>query len=259
MLLFRQSLISSKSTYLRGRGSFPAAPHPEERPPKAESDEGSHLFTRSLILSLVIHLVALGTWSLLPKAPRFSVTVGPTSMEIIVLESKPVTASITQTLEAVRHPEVLSLKSKEEVFRQDSAMKDDISRNILLKPAIEKLPQRTQQTIGFSDLHPSQGAVVEAKPLTYVNEPPRYPHLARKKGWEGTVVVKTRVEKDGLPSEIQIEQSSGHGILDESALRAVRQWKFLPAHSGALKFASWIRVPVKFELVDPERSRRADF
>lgn len=207
MLLSQHLQISNKSTYFI-----------EEKQPD--------LFTRSLVLSLVIHLLVLGTWSLFPKTPRFSITVGPTSMEIIVLNSPP-----------------------------DSG----ISGNTFFKPTVEKLPRRivqdkqvnpqtedqktAQQMTDWTEFRPSQGAVVEARPLAYVNEPPRYPHLARKKGWEGTVVVKTKVEKNGIPSEIQVEQSSGHGILDDSALKAVRGWKFLPAQSGVLKFASWIRIP----------------
>ncbi|MGH8475705.1 MAG: energy transducer TonB, partial [Methylococcales bacterium] len=42
--------------------------------------------------------------------------------------------------------------------------------------------------------------------------------------------------------------SSGHEVLDEAALNAVRRWRFVPAKRAGVAQASWATVPIEFEL-----------
>jgi protein TonB len=56
--------------------------------------------------------------------------------------------------------------------------------------------------------------------------PPEYPRLARRRGWQGTVLVEVEVTTDGHVSQCHIKQSSGRQVLDEAALSAVRGWRF---------------------------------
>ena len=87
--------------------------------------------------------------------------------------------------------------------------------------------------------------------LDYVNVvPPVYPELARQKGWQGTVMLKTLVEKDGSCAQVVVEKSSGHVVLDEAALNAVKNWEFSPARIGNEPYAVLTRVPIRFVLVD---------
>jgi protein TonB len=82
------------------------------------------------------------------------------------------------------------------------------------------------------------------------NPPPRYPLLARRKGWEGTVIIDIRISGDGRVREAQVEKSSGYSILDDAALGAVRNWRIAP--SGRVDVASFeFRVPVIFKLTSP--------
>jgi protein TonB len=82
------------------------------------------------------------------------------------------------------------------------------------------------------------------------NAPPRYPLLAQRKGWEGTVIIDIRIAGDGRVHEAQIEKSSGFTILDNAALGAVRNWRIAP--SGRVDVASFkFRVPVIFKLTSP--------
>jgi protein TonB len=48
--------------------------------------------------------------------------------------------------------------------------------------------------------------------------------------------------------QVEVKKSSGHEILDRSALSAVKQWKFFPAKRGEIAIASWVNIPVKFQL-----------
>jgi len=95
----------------------------------------------------------------------------------------------------------------------------------------------------------STGAVTNAKPLMHTNPAPPYPRIARQRGWQGTVRLNVLVEKDGTPDQVGIQLSSGHHVLDNAALQAVRQWKFSPAQSGQLRFSSKIIIPIQFTLI----------
>lgn len=94
----------------------------------------------------------------------------------------------------------------------------------------------------------SGGAMTDAEPNYLRNPAPAYPWEARQHGWEGVVILKVVVDQSGYPIQIEKEKGSGFGILDESALKAVRKWKFMPAKIGSIPIQSTVRIPVKFEL-----------
>jgi protein TonB len=87
-----------------------------------------------------------------------------------------------------------------------------------------------------------------ARPDYGANSPPKYPPLAREKGYEGTVYLRALVERDGRVGNLLIDRSSGHEILDKAAVDSVRGWTFLPAQKDGKPVASWVLLPVKFVL-----------
>lgn len=79
--------------------------------------------------------------------------------------------------------------------------------------------------------------------------PPAYPPLARRRGWEGTVMLRILVGIDGRPVEVEVAQSSGHGLLDRSARdHVLRRWRFQPALQNGEAIRGWATVPVTFTL-----------
>jgi TonB family protein len=50
-----------------------------------------------------------------------------------------------------------------------------------------------------------------------------YPPLARRRGWEGTVLLGLRVESDGHLDNIRVEHGSGYAVLDHSALNSLNR------------------------------------
>ncbi len=78
--------------------------------------------------------------------------------------------------------------------------------------------------------------------------PPIYPRLARKEGWEGTVVLRVQLRIDGIPEQVSVKQTSGHDVLDQAAVKAVSRWIFYPAKDGNIPFASLVDVPIRFDL-----------
>jgi protein TonB len=78
--------------------------------------------------------------------------------------------------------------------------------------------------------------------------PPRFPPRALALNQQGTVIVRALVAPDGTSGEIIVWRSSGYALLDEAALRAVRDWAFEPASVGGRRIASWVEVPVRFAI-----------
>lgn len=79
---------------------------------------------------------------------------------------------------------------------------------------------------------------------------PRYPRIAKKSGWEGTVLVRVTVEKNGRASQVDVSRSSGHKVLDDAALKAIKRWTFSPARDGNIPIKSVVVIPLKFSLKD---------
>lgn len=93
-----------------------------------------------------------------------------------------------------------------------------------------------------------EGAVLATTPLSLKNPAPRYPWLARIQGWEGTVLLQVGVSAEGQSIFPRVAASSGHWVLDEAALEAVRGWRFIPARRGKERIASQVEVPITFIL-----------
>ena len=91
-------------------------------------------------------------------------------------------------------------------------------------------------------------AVNVPKPVVIQNTPPSYPEIARRNGWEGRVLVRVEVSAEGRPISTAIAKSSGYGVLDQSALRAVKSWRFQPRTVAGIATAGSVEVPVNFSL-----------
>ncbi|WBY02403.1 energy transducer TonB [Ramlibacter tataouinensis] len=77
---------------------------------------------------------------------------------------------------------------------------------------------------------------------------PIYPAVSRRLGEAGVVFVKAFVEADGIPSQVDIERSSGFARLDKSAMDAVTCFRFRPGRIEGVPSAMWVRVPIRFDL-----------
>jgi protein TonB len=95
---------------------------------------------------------------------------------------------------------------------------------------------------------PAAATVVMATPRYDENPPPAYPRTARKRGFEGTVVLEVFVMKNGRVGDLKLHQSSSHDQLDRSAMKAVKRWRFEPGQRGDRAVAMWVRVPIHFRL-----------
>lgn len=91
-------------------------------------------------------------------------------------------------------------------------------------------------------------AKVTRSPQLIYKEEPEYSEAARKAHIQGTVRLYIDVGVDGLATNIRVVQGVGLG-LDESAVAAVRKWRFRPALSGDQPVVAPAVVDVGFFLL----------
>jgi periplasmic protein TonB len=90
--------------------------------------------------------------------------------------------------------------------------------------------------------------VHEARPIYRLNPSPKYPRIARIRGYQGNVLLDVLVNKNGKVHDLKIYKSSGHPLLDRAAASSVKHWLFEPGMIGEKKTDMWVRVPIRFEL-----------
>ena len=74
-----------------------------------------------------------------------------------------------------------------------------------------------------------------------------YPETARKAGVEGKVIVEATVDKEGNVIATTVLQSIGSG-LDESAVNAIKNTKFIPAKKDNKPVPAKVTIPVQYKL-----------
>ncbi len=155
---------------------------------------------------------------------------------------------------------VAQLKEKSEVEEQKAPPKAD--GTVKVKPKTEKQKKQkndadqntasTPPTSGPQAVDATDKVAARSEPVfnaAYLRNPaPVYPQAARRKGAEGKVLLEVNVTPQGTAREISVATSSGSSILDDAALAAVRQWKFIPARSGGEIVEAKVIVPVEFKL-----------
>ncbi|MBI3570383.1 MAG: energy transducer TonB [Gammaproteobacteria bacterium] len=78
-----------------------------------------------------------------------------------------------------------------------------------------------------------------------------YPPLARRRGWEGTVLLGLSVESDGHLDKIHVARSSGYAVLDRSALNSLSRLGYLVEASAWLDGRGMdMQLPVIYRLIE---------
>jgi len=183
---------------------------------------GSSQFKLALGCSVGVHVMALlGLPVTEPVA--FDVDRGPSSVELYLLAS-PQPVRPTPPMDAPIPPSPVPPQGP-----------------------LHEAPTPIPQTVISEE---QRGALTEALPGYLRNPPPVYPTLARERGEEGTVLLEVEVLASGRCGTVAVLESSGHALLDEAAVYAVRQWVFKPARRWHQPVPFWVEIPITFRLVD---------
>ncbi len=166
---------------------------------------------------------------------------------VVKLPDHAIMIELVATIPATHEQKIIQRKVEERVIASPAEKSE-----IMLPEKIQRTVENNINPIQKNTAEKSSDAVI-SKPVfdaDYLrNPPPKYPISAKRRGVEGSVLLNVIVNAEGLASEVSIKKSSGYSELDEAALNAVSNWRFVPAKtsSGSATTANVI-VPVEFKL-----------
>ncbi|MBF0447473.1 MAG: energy transducer TonB [Magnetococcales bacterium] len=203
---------------------------PVEAPPDPEIKKGSPQSMRS---SSVEPLIAEEP----TNAPLLEDSVPPA----FVMPRRRPLAEMTPTQEEI--PEQKSSAIVADVPEED--------RNKMALDVVDRSPAQPSQAKPIKVDSGRESFVPVTTQSPVLNNPkPRYPVLARRRGWQGLVLLRVEVDSTGAPLSVQIKQGSGHSILDDSAVQTVKSWRFIPAKRWGVAVRAFVEVPIHFSLVN---------
>ncbi len=160
-----------------------------------------------------------------------------------------------ETLAVIEVPATAILEEKQHLVipKPEHAYLLPLPFNGLIPATITKaitVPQNPLKKIVRDSTGDRKGVRKPVRPIKA--ERPPYPQVARKRGWEGTVVVRLTVNKEGFAERITTQKSSGFPSLDESATQAVKTWRFDPAKDGEFPIPVTVDLPIRFDLEEQQ-------
>jgi protein TonB len=202
------------------------------------------LFPVLLGISAIAHFVLVRNFLVHSSPQKIEFASGETTEVFLIEEAPPLLEPIPEpVLTPEPLPEEPPPPKTEEILTTNQSEQVVAPQPTLEPKKIEKKPTQQRQT----PVAAAKTANVP-QPVVIRNTPPIYPETARRAGWEGRVTVRVEVSADGLPISVALEKSSGYGVLDQAALRAVKSWRFQPRTMGGVAMAGTVDVPVNFTL-----------
>lgn len=92
------------------------------------------------------------------------------------------------------------------------------------------------------------GGAMDSPPTPVNRMPPQFPRSLLKKGVGGKVILTCVIDANGQMTSAKVKSSSGHSLLDQAALDAVRRWKFKPAMRQGKPFKATCNIPFNFQV-----------
>jgi protein TonB len=206
----------------------------------------------TVVVSVIVHVATIVVLVLIPLiqiqaitippidqsllAPRFDVpkhvevfSAQPRIQKSIQADPNILTApeSIPNVIAYIDEPTIPNLPSSPVANSIGSLLREVINSTAEeIKPSDPGPPPLPPPSPPVMKIDPiRQGGLVQAANLIYrVN--PAYPPLARAARVQGIVVVEAVISREGLIESLRVV--SGHPLLSQAALDAVRQWKYRP-------------------------------
>lgn len=183
----------------------------------------------------------------LPPVQHTVSTPAPASTPPTVTPPAPVRAPLLR-IQPVAQAAVPSAPVAPAVATQVSPVGATAANTDVADVVVGPAPQAPVPPISLPDTRSERLPIQAGKPDYAYNPQPDYPILLREQGVGGVVWLRVWVGSDGHPGEIKLAKGSGYRLLDDAALRAVRQWRFVPAKKGEQTLASWVEFPIRFTL-----------
>lgn len=223
-----------------------------------------------LVVSLVIHLAVISSFLLFQKSSEEAETSMLVTEIIQIKEpdklkdvktdnhkTKVVKKSSIVKSSKVKAPDIQAvLKPKTSPVTFKPGKVEFEQKTVDVKQAsVEEKPKKSSDSLNkkSNDNRMSQNKNLSKAlyKIGSINNPhPPYPLIARKKGFEGKLILEVLVNEDGSVKSTSIRESSGYEILDTVSKKTVEKWTFIPAKKMGQAVKDNIQVPIKFVLTD---------
>ena len=215
---------------------------------------------RNMLILLFLLALSIHIWLLfhllLPLDEKIT-PPQPLIMEVSMLSvsaAKPSAAPPKATPPQEKKPEPKKPEPKPTPLKTPPAVQKPLD----LGPVEKKVEQQAEQISSQHTQATETKTTVDSAPQEYTeasykasylhNPKPDYPSVAKIRSWEGTARLRVKVSTKGTSDSVEVEQTSGHEVLDEAAIEAVKQWQFVPAKRGDTAIPSSVIVPIVFHL-----------
>ena len=223
-----------------------------------------------LVVSLVIHLAVISSFLLFQKSSEEAETSMLVTEVIQIKEpdklkdvktdnhkTKVVKKTSVVQSSKVKAPDIQAvLKPKTSPVTSKPGKVEFEQKTVDVKQAsVEEKPKKSSDSLNkkSNDNRMSQNKNLSKAlyKIGSINNPhPPYPLIARKKGFEGKLILEVLVNEDGSVKSTSIRESSGYEILDTVSKETVEKWTFIPAKKMGRAVKDNIQVPIKFVLTD---------
>ena len=223
-----------------------------------------------LVVSLVIHLAVISSFLLFQKSSEEAETSMLVTEVIQIKEpdklkdvktdnhkTKVVKKTSIVQSSKVKAPDIQAvLKPKTSPVTSKPGKVEFEQKTVDVKQAsVEEKPKKSSDSLNkkSNDNRMSQNKNLSKAlyKIGSINNPhPPYPLIARKKGFEGKLILEVLVNEDGSVKSTSIRESSGYEILDNVSKKTVEKWIFIPAKKMGQAVKDNIQVPIRFVLTD---------
>lgn len=204
---------------------------------------------RFLLLSLVLHALLFAAVPEDRPLQPGNTLARPLALRLVVTNTHDAPAPArTASRPALQREPAPALTAQPAVHNSARTAPPQPSRAVAqaLPPRPAQLAGSTPQPVASEPARERVQAAVRSALLANFS----YPRRARLRGWQGTVVIALRILPAGDICNVRVASSSGIEVLDQAALRALREVRIHQAVAWLDGREMDMLIPVEYRLTD---------
>jgi len=214
-----------------------------------------------ILVSAGIHLGAFGIWNQVSQTIYVSTDLRSHSFNVALTKPEPVTPD-TPTADK-RHPPKTQVIKPQSAHTQATLKSETKAAKPLDKPPAETSfakdnqpeakPKKTALSNEVSIPGPQKFTLLNNDMIKELQSEFqarfKYPMLARKRGWQGKVVLALHINLQGKIADIAIKRSSGYRVLDHNAVKTFKAiGKLSPDLYNRINTGHSFNIPIVYQL-----------
>ncbi|MDR3562770.1 MAG: TonB family protein [Negativicutes bacterium] len=203
-------------------------------------------YGKSTLTSVLVHCALIVAFILMPPSSPVNSAKNVTTIEVVPLPEQKITPPKEEIKPDINQPRTEQAAGEPEPAHFADALPGETSANsVALRSGTgTAIPSAT----GLPPMRPGNGGTSAVSASRAYAPKPAYPRAAREAGWEGSVVLRIRINTDGSVTVLSVREG-GRSDASEAAVEAVSSWRYSPARDSSGVPVSTVRdVRVTFDL-----------